>query len=60
MFNKYKIIIEQMNCMPDYGTIVDGECLINFGEILNIKFFDTIVLYIHTIDVICYVNKMNK
>ena len=50
-----------MNCMPDYCTIVGGECLIKvFCEILNIKFFDAIVLYFHTIDVICYVNKMNK
>ena len=47
--------------MPDYCTIAGGECLvINFHVILNIKFFDTIVLYFHTIDVICYVNKMNK
>ena len=49
-----------MNCMPDYCSIVGVECLINFHEILNIKFFDTTVLYFHTIDVICYVNKMNK
>ena len=37
-----------MNCMPDYCTIVGGECLvINFHVILNIKFFDTIILYTH-------------
>ena len=49
-----------MTCMPDYCTIVDGKCLINFRDILNIKFFDTTLLYFHTIDVICYVNKMNE
>ena len=34
-------------------VLLQVECLINFSEILNIKFFDTIVLYFHTIDVIC-------
>ena len=36
------------------------ESVVNFREILNIKFFDTIVLYFYTIGVIFYANKINE